>query len=191
MLQFYSLLQSVQQSLEPIKESKSAGTIIHVGHGMPDTWELQQPLTCPKVRYVWSLIKPTIDSNSWAFCLGRPTSEYALPTSSKTGSSCRGKPLTQVWSYRASGPKNGLRAAINFSKKYQAFPGIVNGGLVSTMFDCHGNWTSAIALMDASQLPKPPFTLTSTLQVQASPQLLFGTLFVAHRVKMFQIDLQI
>lgn len=61
--------------------------------------------------------------------------------------------------------QNGLRADVIFPKKFQAFPGIVNGGLVSTVFDCQGNWTSAIALMDASQLPKPPFTLSSTIQV--------------------------
>lgn len=61
--------------------------------------------------------------------------------------------------------ENGLRSEISFPKKFQAFPGIINGGLVSTIFDCQGNWTSAIALMDASQLPKPPFTLSSTIQV--------------------------
>lgn len=63
--------------------------------------------------------------------------------------------------------EDGLKSGITFPKKFQAFPGIVNGGLVSTVFDCQGNWTSAIALMDASQLPKPPFTLSSTIQVDS------------------------
>ena len=43
--------------------------------------------------------------------------------------------------------------------------GIINGGVVSALFDCHGNWTAAIALMDKAALPKPPLTLTYELLV--------------------------
>lgn len=60
-------------------------------------------------------------------------------------------------SYRIPG---GLEASIELHKKYCAFPGIINGGVVSALFDCHGNWTAAIALMDKAALPKPPLTLT-------------------------------
>lgn len=60
-------------------------------------------------------------------------------------------------SYRIPG---GLEASIELHEKYCAFPGIINGGVVSGLFDCHGNWTAAIALMDKAALPKPPLTLT-------------------------------
>jgi hypothetical protein len=60
---------------------------------------------------------------------------------------------------------NGLQGRLRLAKKYQAFPQIVNGGVVSALFDCHGNWTAAIALMDRSGLPRPPLTLTSELLV--------------------------
>lgn len=50
--------------------------------------------------------------------------------------------------------------------KYCAFPGIINGGVVSAIFDCHGNWTAAIALMDRACLPKPPLTLTFEMLVR-------------------------
>jgi hypothetical protein len=60
-------------------------------------------------------------------------------------------------SYRIPG---GLEASIELHPKYCAFPGIINGGVVSALFDCHGNWTAAIALMDKAALPKPPLTLT-------------------------------
>ncbi|KAI7839781.1 hypothetical protein COHA_006581 [Chlorella ohadii] len=60
-------------------------------------------------------------------------------------------------SYRIPG---GLEASIELDPKYCAFPGIINGGVVSSLFDCHGNWTAAIALMDKAALPKPPLTLT-------------------------------
>lgn len=44
--------------------------------------------------------------------------------------------------------------------------GILNGGVLSTLLDCHGNWTAAIALMDRSCLPKPPLTLTASMLVR-------------------------
>lgn len=69
--------------------------------------------------------------------------------------------------------QNGLKSNVTFPRSFQAFPGIINGGLVSTVFDCQGNWTSAIALMDASQLPKPPFTLSSAIQVFQTRKLKF------------------
>lgn len=65
-------------------------------------------------------------------------------------------------SFRDSG---GLVARTTIDHKYQAFPGIVNGGVVSALFDCHGNWTAAVALMDRSCLPRPPLTLTAELLV--------------------------
>jgi acyl-coenzyme A thioesterase PaaI-like protein len=65
-------------------------------------------------------------------------------------------------SYRIPG---GLESTVTLDEKYCAFPGIMNGGVVSTLFDCQGNWTSAIALMDRGCLPKPPLTLTYELLV--------------------------
>eukprot|EP00879_Flechtneria_rotunda_P003509 GHRR01003739.1.p1 GENE.GHRR01003739.1~~GHRR01003739.1.p1 ORF type:complete len:255 (+),score=61.69 GHRR01003739.1:283-1047(+) len=61
--------------------------------------------------------------------------------------------------------KDGLEARITLPPKYCAFPGILNGGILSTLLDCHGNWTAAIALMDRSCLPKPPLTLTASMLV--------------------------
>ena len=61
---------------------------------------------------------------------------------------------------------NGLRATVTIPRVFQAFPGIVNGGIVNTLFDCHGNWSAALALMDKAALPRPPFTLSSSLQVR-------------------------
>lgn len=61
--------------------------------------------------------------------------------------------------------KDGLEAHISLPHKYCAFPGILNGGVLSTLLDCHGNWTAAIALMDRSCLPKPPLTLTASMLV--------------------------
>ena len=50
--------------------------------------------------------------------------------------------------------------------QHQAFPGMVNGGIIGTLLDCHGNWTAAIALMDAQGLHEPPCTVTASYDVQ-------------------------
>ncbi|GLC36724.1 hypothetical protein PLESTM_000495300 [Pleodorina starrii] len=58
-----------------------------------------------------------------------------------------------------------LEARISFDPKYCAFPGIINGGVLSTAMDCHGNWAAAIALMDKGCLPRPPLTMTASMNV--------------------------
>jgi acyl-coenzyme A thioesterase PaaI-like protein len=65
-------------------------------------------------------------------------------------------------SYRIKG---GLLAKITLQKKHLCFPGIISGGIITTLFDCHGNWSAAIALMDKATLLKPPLTLTSEILV--------------------------
>lgn len=61
--------------------------------------------------------------------------------------------------------RNGLEARITLPEHFCAFPGIVNGGILSTIVDCHGNWTAAISLMDRSGLAAPPLTLTASILV--------------------------
>lgn len=52
------------------------------------------------------------------------------------------------------------------SIEHQAFPGIINGGIIGTLMDCHGNWAAAIALMDRDSLPEPPCTVTASYNVR-------------------------
>ena len=82
----------------------------------------------------------------------------------------------QMQSFRS---ENGLESYITFPAKYTAFPGIINGGLMGTAFECQGNWTAAVALMDRSSLPKPPMTLTAELLVRhPHPYVANGTAFI-------------
>ena len=48
---------------------------------------------------------------------------------------------------------------------HQAFPGVVNGGIVGALLDCHSNWAATVALMQAQGLPTPPCTVTSDFAV--------------------------
>ena len=52
-------------------------------------------------------------------------------------------------------------------EKYQeAFPGMVNGGIVGALLDCHSNWTAAYALMKQAKLDEPPCTVTADFHVK-------------------------
>ena len=60
----------------------------------------------------------------------------------------------------------GLEATVTLDKNYCAFPGIMNGGIITSLFDCQGNWAAALALMDKGCLPMPPLTLTYEMLVR-------------------------
>ena len=50
--------------------------------------------------------------------------------------------------------------------EHQAFPGIVNGGIISTLLVCHGNWAATMALMDQNQDVVTPCTVTATFSLK-------------------------
>jgi acyl-coenzyme A thioesterase PaaI-like protein len=45
-------------------------------------------------------------------------------------------------------------------RDHEAFAGVVNGGILGTLLDCHANWTAAWALMRARGADRPPTTVT-------------------------------
>jgi acyl-coenzyme A thioesterase PaaI-like protein len=48
---------------------------------------------------------------------------------------------------------------------HEAFPGVLNGGIVGALLDCHSNWAATWALMKASGAPTPPCTVTADFHV--------------------------
>ncbi|WP_375760399.1 PaaI family thioesterase [Corallococcus exercitus] len=44
---------------------------------------------------------------------------------------------------------------------HQAFPGVLNGGIIGALLDCHCNWTAAYHLMKAQGAATPPCTVTA------------------------------
>ena len=44
---------------------------------------------------------------------------------------------------------------------HEAFPGVLNGGIVGSLLDCHCNWTAAWHLMKQSGAATPPCTVTA------------------------------
>ena len=49
---------------------------------------------------------------------------------------------------------------------HQAFPGILNGGIVGALLDCHSNWTAAHHLMKQAGTETPPCTVTADFHVK-------------------------
>lgn len=47
-----------------------------------------------------------------------------------------------------------------------AFPGVLSGGIVGTLLDCHSNWTAAWHLMRKSGEGHPPCTVTAEYSVK-------------------------
>ena len=52
------------------------------------------------------------------------------------------------------------------SPEHQAFPGVVHGGIIGALFDCHMNWTAAQAIMTDGNLDRFPVTVTADFHVR-------------------------
>lgn len=66
---------------------------------------------------------------------------------------------------------------------HQAFPGVLCGGIVGTLLDCHSNWTAAWHLMRSQGLASPPCTVTADYAVRLlRPTPMDGPLLLRARV---------
>ena len=50
--------------------------------------------------------------------------------------------------------------------QHEAFEGILNGGIVGALLDCHCNWAAAWHLMQRNKLDRPPCTVTAEYTIQ-------------------------
>lgn len=50
--------------------------------------------------------------------------------------------------------------------KYEAFPGVLNGGIIGTLLDCHCNWAAAFHLMQGAQAQSLPCTVTAEYAIK-------------------------
>lgn len=49
---------------------------------------------------------------------------------------------------------------------HEAFPGVLNGGIIGALLDCHSNWTAAWQLMRQRRAERPPVTVTAEYAVK-------------------------
>jgi acyl-coenzyme A thioesterase PaaI-like protein len=49
---------------------------------------------------------------------------------------------------------------------HEAYPGMLNGGIIGALLDCHSNWAAAWHLMQQGGLEAPPCTVTADFHVR-------------------------
>jgi len=67
---------------------------------------------------------------------------------------------------RGDGPDAEVVAVWTPEPHHQAFEGVLSGGIVGTLLDCHSNWTAAWHLMRRDGLSAPPVTVTGEYHVR-------------------------
>jgi acyl-coenzyme A thioesterase PaaI-like protein len=51
-------------------------------------------------------------------------------------------------------------------EKYEAFPGMLNGGIIGALLDCHSNWAATWHLMNRTGATTPPCTVTADYAIK-------------------------
>lgn len=75
------------------------------------------------------------------------------------------------------------------AEHHQAFPGMLNGGIIGALLDCHCNWTAAMHLMQAGGLDAPPCTVTADYAIKLlRPTPHKESLFLEARVESAKAD---
>lgn len=49
---------------------------------------------------------------------------------------------------------------------HEAFPGMLNGGIIGALLDCHSNWTASWHLMNRTGAQTPPCTVTADYAIR-------------------------
>jgi acyl-coenzyme A thioesterase PaaI-like protein len=66
----------------------------------------------------------------------------------------------RIRSFRSEDAPEQLVAEWRPSPDHEAFEGVVNGGIIGSLLDCHSNWTAANHLMLQRGVQRPPTTVT-------------------------------
>ncbi|MBF92632.1 MAG: thioesterase [Euryarchaeota archaeon] len=103
---------------------------------------------------------------------GLSVQELHAPSSICFGCGPANEEGLKIRSFRS---ESGLEMEFEPSMEHQAFPGMINGGIIGTLLDCHGNWTAAIALMDKSGDSEPPCTVTASYSIKLRRPTPFGS----------------
>jgi acyl-coenzyme A thioesterase PaaI-like protein len=51
-------------------------------------------------------------------------------------------------------------------KFHEAFPGVLNGGIIGALLDCHSNWTTCFHLMKKNKSEQLPCTVTADFKIE-------------------------
>ncbi len=96
-------------------------------------------------------------------------STFALQEKYAAHSSCFGCGPSNPRGLRVrSFPTGGKEVVAEWQSEphHEAFPGMLNGGIIGALLDCHSNWTAAYELMKRAGLDSPPCTVTAEYSVK-------------------------
>jgi acyl-coenzyme A thioesterase PaaI-like protein len=95
-------------------------------------------------------------------------SELSLQEKYAPESTCFGcGPANPKGLHVKSFPRGGNTVAHFTPEDYhEAFPGVLNGGIIGTLLDCHSNWTAAWHLMVRAGSEIPPCTVTAAFAIK-------------------------
>lgn len=72
---------------------------------------------------------------------------------------------TQGLQLKSFAEGDALVARFTPAPHHHAFPGVLNGGIIGALLDCHANWAACFHLMNARGLDAPPCTVTADFKV--------------------------
>ena len=79
------------------------------------------------------------------------------------GCGCKNKNGLQIKSFVNN---NFIVSKWRAEEHHQAFPGVLNGGIIGSILDCHCNWAAAYFLMKDQQLKTTPCTVTAEYTIK-------------------------
>lgn len=50
-------------------------------------------------------------------------------------------------------------------KRHEAFDGVLSGGIIGTLMDCHSNWAAIWAMMQSNEMENAPCTVTAEYHI--------------------------
>jgi acyl-coenzyme A thioesterase PaaI-like protein len=151
----------------------TASLPIHFGvtlHGDREGAEVQIARTATKRSKVQGL-KSKVDRPLLTLDIGRWTldiMEKSLQETYAPNMACFGcGPANEKGLHIRSFPEgNEVVATFDPETWQEAFPGILSGGIIGTLLDCHCNWTACYHLMKQAGAEHPPCTVTADYAIK-------------------------
>ncbi len=91
--------------------------------------------------------------------------EYA-PSSICFGCGPSNKDGLRINSFASKENAEDVVAEFTPAKHHEAFPGMINGGIIGTLLDCHCNWTAAWVIKNKLGLEQMPCTVTAEYSIK-------------------------
>lgn len=73
-------------------------------------------------------------------------------------------------------------------KHHEAFENVLNGGIIGTLLDCHGNWAATHHLMRKAGADTPPCTVTAEFHVKLRRPTPMGPVHLSAKIVSSESD---